>query len=68
MIIVGGKNSSNTKKLYDISLKNCKNTFLVENANELEVNKIKEFEVVGIMAGTSTPYESIENIYNNIKN
>ncbi len=37
MIIIGGKNSSNTKKLYDVAKKNCKNTILVESVDELEV-------------------------------
>ena len=67
MIIIGGKNSSNTKKLYEISINNCKNTFLVENEKELEIDKIKKYEKVGIMAGASTPYKSIENIINMLK-
>lgn len=59
MIIIGGKNSSNTKKLYDIAKVNCKNVFLIENEHELDIDKIKEFNKVGIMAGASTPQESI---------
>ena len=62
MIIVGGKNSSNTKKLYDISEINCKKTILVENAEELNINEIKKYNKIGIMAGASTPNESIEEI------
>ncbi len=65
MIIIGGKNSSNTKKLYDISLKNCKNVFLVEDYIEKE--KVKDFNRVGIMAGASTPMESVEKIIEVIK-
>ncbi len=60
MIIIGGKNSSNTKKLYEIAKRNCNNTFLVETANELETNRIKG--KVGVMAGASTPKESIDEL------
>ncbi len=35
MIVVGGKHSSNTTKLYQIAKKNCKNTIHIENAKEL---------------------------------
>ena len=62
MIIIGGKNSSNTRKLYEISLKNCKNVILVQTKNDIDINYIKQFEKIGVMAGASTPYESIENI------
>ena len=62
MIIVGGKNSSNTTKLYDISKKNCQNVIFVQNADELDVQKVKGFKKVGIMAGASTPQKSVEEI------
>ena len=60
MIIIGGKNSSNTKKLYEIAKKNCDNTILVETAQELEIKE--PVEKIGIMAGASTPKESIEEV------
>lgn len=63
MIIIGGKNSSNTKKLYDISQKYCP-TILIENEEELDMEKIKNYSKVGIMAGASTPKESIEAVVN----
>lgn len=62
MIIVGGKNSSNTTKLYDISKKNCQNVILVQNSDELEIKKILGFKKIGIMAGASTPKECIQEI------
>ena len=60
MIIIGGKNSSNTKKLYEIAKENCKNTICVEDKKELE--RVKIFGEIGIMAGASTPQKSIEEI------
>lgn len=67
MIIIGGKNSSNTKKLYEIALKNCKNVFLIETKDELDLKQIRKFEKIGIMAGASTPKISIEETINCIK-
>ena len=73
MIIIGGRNSSNTRKLYDISSKNCKNAILVQNYLELEngykeeLEKIRNLQRIGIMAGASTPKESIEDLINLIK-
>lgn len=67
MIIIGGKNSSNTRKLYDISLKNCENVILVETKEDIDINYIKQFEKIGVMAGASTPSESIDNIIELIK-
>lgn len=62
MIIIGGKNSSNTKKLYDIARENCENTMIVETKDELDVSTVKKFEKVGIMAGASTPDNSIDDV------
>lgn len=66
MIIVGGKNSSNTKKLYEISKTNCSNVILVETADEINFDNIKKYETIGIMAGASTPKESVEEIENKL--
>ena len=68
MIIVGGKNSSNTKKLYDISIKNCKNVECVETIKDLKIETIKKLNKIGIMAGASTPKESIEKVVKTIEN
>lgn len=68
MIIIGGKNSSNTKKLYDIAKENCKNTIIVETKDELDTNIVKKFEKVGIMVGASTPDESIKDVIKAIEN
>jgi len=65
MIIIGGKNSSNTKKLYEIAKKHCEDTILIESAKEL--NGKKEVPKIGIMAGASTSKESIEEVINFLK-
>lgn len=57
MIVIGGKNSSNTTKLYEIAKHNCENTIHIENSNELPKEYInnKNFKKIGITAGASTP-------------
>lgn len=66
MIIIGGKNSSNTKKLYDISKENCTNSVMVENKNELDFKEIKKYNKIGILAGASTPQECIDEIVSSL--
>ena len=67
MIIIGGKNSSNTQKLFNIAKKHCKNAMLIENATELNLEEIRKYEKIGIMAGASTPQKSIDEILNILK-
>lgn len=61
MIVVGGKNSSNTLKLYDICRKNAP-TIFIEAVDELPKNISKEYSKIGIVAGASTPKEIVEQI------
>lgn len=68
MIIIGGKNSSNTKKLFEIAAKNCPNTICIEDSKELDIENIKKSNKVGIMAGASTPQRSIEEVVNMLEN
>jgi 4-hydroxy-3-methylbut-2-enyl diphosphate reductase len=67
LLVVGGKKSSNTKKLYDISKKINKNTYLITELNDLDKKVLKNAKSIGITAGASTPKESIEEIENKIK-
>ena len=67
MIIIGGKNSSNTKKLYDIAKQNCKMVIFIENAKEINLDNIRLDDKIGVMAGASTPEESIEEVVSKLK-
>ncbi len=62
MIIIGGSSSSNTKKLYDISTSQCEKCFLVEDEKQLNEKDFNVNDKVGIVAGASTPKESIDRI------
>ena len=57
MVVIGGFNSSNTTKLYEICKKNCKNTVHVENLLGIPDEFItdKNFKSIGVTAGASTP-------------
>ena len=64
MIIIGGKNSSNTKKLYEIAIKNCNHAIQIQTKDDLDLNFVKDFENIGIVAGASTPDYIIKEVYN----
>lgn len=62
MIIVGSKSSSNTKKLYEISSKVCKNTFFVENQRFLPLKEVLKCNRIGVSAGASAPERIIKEV------
>lgn len=64
MIIIGGKNSSNTKKLYEIAEKNCSKHLLIQTANDLQNIDFSTTKKIGIMAGASTPENTINDVVN----
>ena len=55
MLIIGGKESSNTGKLFEISKKKCKKTFFVEKIEDLPLHQIAKCNKIGVAAGASTP-------------
>ena len=55
MIVVGGKESSNTRKLYDLCAEKCERTIWIESADELQQRFLNGAKCVGITAGASTP-------------
>ncbi|MGB9749706.1 MAG: 4-hydroxy-3-methylbut-2-enyl diphosphate reductase [Caldisericia bacterium] len=61
LIVVGGKNSSNTKRLYEIGSKLVK-TYKIENENEIKKEWFNKVKVVGIISGTSTPIKIIQKV------
>ncbi len=63
MIVIGGKNSSNTQKLFDICKANCANTYYIQTVDDLKIDEIRKFESVGITAGASTPKNIIEEVH-----
>ena len=66
MIVIGGRQSSNTAKLKSICQKNCK-TILCETADELDEQLIKSGNKIGITAGASTPAVIIKSVLERTK-
>ncbi|MDQ1349861.1 MAG: 4-hydroxy-3-methylbut-2-en-yl diphosphate reductase [Acidobacteriota bacterium] len=72
VVVLGGKNSSNTRKLYNIALNRNKNTFYIQKSSHLNdpafIAGIKDFRSVAIAAGASTPPGEIEEAKNILRN
>lgn len=64
MIVVGGFNSSNTNKLYQIAQKYCENVQRIETVKDLPLQKLSNFNIIGVIAGASTPDQVIEEVVN----
>ncbi|EEB36328.1 4-hydroxy-3-methylbut-2-enyl diphosphate reductase [Anaerococcus hydrogenalis DSM 7454] len=64
MVVVGGFNSSNTNKLYQIAQKYCKNVQRIETVKDLPLQKLSNFNIIGVIAGASTPDKVIEEVVN----
>ena len=67
MIVVGGKTSSNTQKLYEICQTECKNTYYIQTLGDLDPECISSVRSVGITAGASTPNHIIEEVHTNVR-
>jgi (E)-4-hydroxy-3-methyl-but-2-enyl pyrophosphate reductase len=66
ILIVGGKNSANTRRLANISEQQGKPTFYIETAAELSAIPIESYEKIGVSAGASTPNWIIERVVDSI--
>ena len=63
MIVIGDKSSSNTRKLYEISLKECENTYYIQTLVDLDLTAFESIRNVGITAGASTPNNIIKEVH-----
>ena len=63
MIVIGGRNSSNTQKLYEISKKECENTYYIQTLVDLDLTTFESVSRVGITAGASTPNKLIKEVH-----
>ncbi len=66
IIVIGGRNSSNSAKLYGICKSICADTVWVERADELDIEEPFAYQRIGIVAGASTPHDIIEEVANNM--
>ncbi len=62
MVVIGDRNSSNTKKLFDLCKKNLDNCFFVENIENLPLKELKKCNKIGVTAGASTPERAIKEV------
>ncbi len=68
MIVIGGRHSSNTQKLFEICNQECENTYYIQTLEDLDVHSLQSMSCVGITAGASTPNNIIEEVQNNVRN
>ena len=68
MIVIGGRTSSNTQKLFEICKDECENTYYIQTIHDLDLDKLQSIDNVGITAGASTPNNIIEEVQNNVRN
>ena len=67
MIVIGGKHSSNSKKLYEICREECADTYFIQTLDDLHLELPKSVRLVGITAGASTPNKLIEEVQNYVR-
>jgi 4-hydroxy-3-methylbut-2-enyl diphosphate reductase len=67
MIVIGGKHSSNTKQLHSICKRDCEESYLIENEQELDPAWFEGKELCGISAGASTPDWIVQNVIDKIE-
>ncbi|MCM1187266.1 MAG: 4-hydroxy-3-methylbut-2-enyl diphosphate reductase [Lachnoclostridium sp.] len=67
MIVIGGRHSSNTRKLYEICSAECAKTYFIQTLDDLHLELPKAVRLVGITAGASTPNKLIEEVQNYVR-
>ncbi|HEX9901886.1 MAG TPA: 4-hydroxy-3-methylbut-2-enyl diphosphate reductase [Acidobacteriota bacterium] len=68
LFIIGGKSSSNTRTLYQLSQRLLPRTYFIESAAEIRPEMLAGAERIGISGGASTPPEAIDEAVQTIKN
>ena len=68
MIVIGGRNSSNTQKLYEICRRECKHTYYIQTLEDFKPEITGTVRSVGITAGASTPNHIIEEVHTKCQN
>ncbi len=63
IVVIGGRESSNTAKLYEICRRRCGNTVWISSASELKPEMYSTAHHIGIVAGASTPSDEIQEVY-----
>ena len=66
MVVIGGRDSSNARKLYEICKKNCKYAYFVENIEDLPLKELRKCNRIGVAAGASTPERVIKEVIANM--
>ena len=66
MIVIGGRHSSNTQKLVEISRQACGNTYYIQTLNDLDLTAFESVRRVGITAGASTPNKIIKEVHDSM--
>lgn len=64
MVVIGGRQSSNTAKLFSVCKSKCERTYLIESAAELDDIALIDADIIGITAGASTPARIIKEVFN----
>ncbi len=67
MIVIGGRHSSNTRKLYEICCEECAKTYFIQTLDDLHLDLPKAVRLIGITAGASTPNKLIEEVQNYVR-
>ena len=68
VLVLGGENSNNTNKLFEICRSNCANVFRIISPTGFDYDKIKNFNKVGIVLGASTPEEQFQEVMSYMAN
>ena len=67
MLVIGGKHSSNTQKLFEICKRVCPDTYFIQTLDDLDLKKLQSFRSVGITAGASTPNNIIKEVQSYVR-